>query len=64
MSYRKLNGFGAEDLRRLSGIGHATFRQMVKLLQSEEENKLQRGGRKPSQSMAERLLMTLEYWRA
>lgn len=63
MSYRKLKGFGDEDFRRLTGILHATFRQMVKFLKSEEEKKLKRGGRKPHKSMAERLLMTLEYWR-
>ena len=60
MSYRKLKGFGDEDFRRLTGILHATFRQMVKFLKSEEEKKLKRGGRKPSKSMEERLLMTLE----
>jgi Helix-turn-helix of DDE superfamily endonuclease len=63
MSYRKLKGFGDKDFRRLTGILHATFRQMVKFLKSEEEKKLQRGGRKPHKSMEERLLMTLEYWR-
>jgi Helix-turn-helix of DDE superfamily endonuclease len=63
MSYRKLNGFGDEDFRRLTGIRPATFRQMVKFLKAEEEKKLKRGGRKPHKSMAERLLMTLEYWR-
>jgi Helix-turn-helix of DDE superfamily endonuclease len=63
MSYWKLKGLGDEDFRRLSGILHATFRQMVKFLKSEEEKKLKRGGRKPSKSMEERLLMTLEYWR-
>ena len=63
MSYWKLKGFGDEDFRRLTGILHATFRQMVKFLKLEEEKKLQRGGRKPSKSMEERLLMTLEYWR-
>jgi hypothetical protein len=62
MSYWKLKGLGDEDFRRLSGILHATFRQMVKFLKSEEEKKLKRGGRKPSKSMEERLLMTLEYW--
>jgi hypothetical protein len=40
MSYRKLNGFGDEDFRRLTGIRPATFRQMVKFLKAEEEKKL------------------------
>jgi len=63
MSYRKLKVFEDEGFRRLTGILHSTFRQMVKHLKSEEEKKLKHGGRKPRKGMEDRLLMTLEYWR-
>lgn len=48
-----------KDFKRLTGVEHNTFRQMVRVLEREIPN----FGRPPKLSRADQLLMTLMYWR-
>lgn len=53
----------AEDFRRLTGIKRVTFDKMVEILSSAELLLKAAGGKPNKLSIADRLLMTLEYLR-
>jgi len=59
MRYEEIKGRSDKDFKRLTGIEHKTFRQMVTVLETE----LPSFGRPPKLSRADQLLMTLMYWR-
>lgn len=67
MRYDSIEGMKPSDFRRLTGVQRATFAQMLSILeqaQSEaKQNQRYRGGRPPKLSLADQLLMTLEYLR-
>ena len=47
----------------MTGVERFTFKEMVEILKAAEKKKLALGGSKPSKTVEDRLLMTLEYWR-
>ncbi len=59
MRYEEIKGRSDKDFKRLTGIEHKTFRQMVTVLETEMPS----FGRPPKLSRADQLLMTLMYWR-
>lgn len=63
MRYDKLQKYDDEEFRRLTGIKRQTFIKIVQILQEAELNKKSRGGKPNSLTMADRLLMSLEYMR-
>lgn len=63
MNYRQVKQLPAEEFRRLTGIKPDSFQAMFKVLQGVEKEKRKRGGSPHDVALADRLLMTLEYWR-
>jgi hypothetical protein len=67
MRYESVKDLKAEQFRRLTGVKHETFLLMVSVLEeAEAERKAAqryRGGKKPKLTLADQLLMTLEYLR-
>jgi hypothetical protein len=59
MRYKEIKNRSEKDFKRLTGVEHQTFKQMVSVLESE----MPRFGRPPKLSRADQLLMTLMYWR-
>jgi len=59
MKYEEIKERSNKDFKRLTGVDHQTFKQMVAVLESELSN----FGRPPKLSRADQLLMTLMYWR-
>jgi hypothetical protein len=59
MRYKDIKNRSEKDFKRLTGVEHQTFKQMVSVLESE----MPRFGRPPKLSRADQLLMTLMYWR-
>jgi hypothetical protein len=59
MRYKEIKDRTDKDFKRLTGVEHQTFKQMVAVLESEMPN----FGRPPKLSRADQLLMTLMYWR-
>ena len=59
MRYKEIKDRTDKDFKRLTGVEHQTFRQMVEVLESELPN----FGRPPKLSRADQLLLTLMYWR-
>jgi len=59
MRYEEIKDRNEQDFKRLTGVEHKTFCQMVKVLETEMPN----FGRPPKLSRADQLLMTLMYWR-
>jgi hypothetical protein len=59
MRYEEIKNRRDNDFKRLTGVEHPTFRQMVSLLEKE----LPKFGRPPKLTRADQLLMTLMYWR-
>jgi len=59
MRYEEIKDRNERDFKRLTGVEHKTFRQMVTVLETEMPN----FGRPPKVSRADQLLMTLMYWR-
>ena len=59
MRYEDIKGRSEKDFKRLTGIEHGTFKQMVTVLETDMPN----FGRPPKLSRANQLLMTLMYWR-
>jgi hypothetical protein len=59
MRYEEIKDRSKKDFKRLTGVEHQTFRQMVTVLESEMAN----FGRPPKLSRADQLLLTLMYWR-
>ena len=59
MIYEEIKDRNDKDFKRLTGVEHQTFKQMVAILESEMSN----FGRPPKLSRADQLLLTLMYWR-
>jgi len=59
MRYEEIKEWKETDFKRLTGVKHETFDQMLMVL----ERELPRFGRPPKMSRADQLLMTLMYWR-
>lgn len=59
MRYEEIKERTDKDFKRLTGVEHNTFRQMVSVLEREMPD----FGRPPKLSRADQLLMTLMYWR-
>ena len=59
MRYEEIKDRNDKDFKRLTGVEHQTFKQMVSVLESELSN----FGRPPKLSRADQLLLTLMYWR-
>ena len=63
MKYGHVKQLPPEDFRRLTGVKPATFEAMLKVLRSAEKAKGRHGGQPHHIRLADRLLITLEYWR-
>ncbi|HUF38505.1 MAG TPA: transposase family protein, partial [Anaerolineales bacterium] len=59
MRYEDIEDRSDKDFKRLTGVEHTTFRQMVQVLEAERSS----FGRPPGLSRADQLLLTLMYWR-
>ena len=59
MRYEEIKEWEETDFKRLTGVKHETFNQMLAVLDRE----LPSFGRPPKLSRADQLLMTLMYWR-
>jgi len=59
MRYEEIKEWKDTDFKRLTGVKHETFNQMLMVL----ERELPSFGRPPKLSRADQLLMTLMYWR-
>ena len=59
MRYEEIKEWKDTDFKRLTGVQHETFNQMLMVLDRE----LPSFGRPPKLSRADQLLMTLMYWR-
>lgn len=67
MDYSFVQNLSAKKFRRLTGVERETFAEMVKILQNVEVERKKkykyRGGRLPSLSIENKLLLTLDYLR-
>jgi Helix-turn-helix of DDE superfamily endonuclease len=59
MRYEEIKDWKEQDFKRLTGVKHETFKEMLAVLDQELSN----FGRPPKLSRANQLLMTLMYWR-
>ena len=59
MRYEEIKDRTDKDFKRLTGVEHKTFGQMVTVLEEEMPS----FGRPPKLSRVDQLLMTLMYWR-
>lgn len=59
MKYKEIKNRTDKDFKRLTGVEHKIFNEMVAVLETELPN----FGRPPKLSRADQLLMTLMYWR-
>ncbi len=62
MPYTDLQHLSAAEFKRLCGVSHETFNEMVEVLRPHLERQGRRGGQNKL-SVEDQLLMTLEYWR-
>jgi len=63
MKYEILKSYKDELFRRITGVERASFEKMAEILSAAETIRRAKGGPKPSLSVEEMLLATLEYWR-
>lgn len=63
MKYDQIKDLDEEKFRRLTGIKRSTFDKMQVILRDADLQKKAKGGRKNKLSIADQLLMTLEYLR-
>ena len=63
MRWRTIKKLKGDDFRRLTGVQRSTFEKMRAVLRHAEREKKRRGGRPNDIALADRLLMTLMYWR-
>ena len=59
MRYEEIKNRSDKNFKRLTGVEHETFKQMVAVLETE----MPTFGRPPKLRRADQLLMTLMYWR-
>ena len=62
MPYTDLQNLSAAEFKRLCGVSHETFNEMVEVLRPDSERQGRRGGQNKL-SVEDQLLVTLEYWR-
>ena len=62
MPYTQLQSLSAEEFKRLCGVSHPTFGDMVEVLRPQLERPRKRGGRNKL-SVKDQLLVALAYWR-
>jgi hypothetical protein len=63
MKSENLSKLRDEQFRRITGVKRTTFNKMLEILQVSEAIRRSKGGPKPSLTVEEMLLSTLEYWR-
>jgi len=63
MKAETIREYSDTKFRRITGVKRSTFEKMLEMLEKSMSKKLARGGRKPTLSMEEMLLASLEYWR-
>lgn len=61
-AYTDLQHLSVTEFKRLCGLRHQTFNEMVEVLRPELERQGRRGGQNKL-SVEDQLLVTLEYWR-
>jgi hypothetical protein len=61
--YEQLTTLKDPVFRRLTGVMRSTFVHMIGILEDADTKKRFKGGRRPKLTMADKLLMTLEYLR-
>ena len=62
MTYEQLKDLKPGDFKRACGVSPQTFEHMLQVLREHEQRK-SKPGRPPKHSLADQLLMTLQYWR-
>jgi hypothetical protein len=62
MRYRQLEHLSKPEFKRLCGVSHVTFSEMVGVLRPHLDRQGQRGGQ-AKLSVEDQLLVALEYWR-
>lgn len=62
MPYTDLQNLSATEFKRLCGVNHETFNDMVEALRPDLERQGRRGGQNKL-SVEDQLLVSLEYWR-
>lgn len=63
MIYSRYQQLKPKDFKRLCGVHHQTFTRMVTVLEEQVEQKKKKSGRPSKLSVADQVLMSLEYWR-
>ncbi|MBL3284688.1 IS5 family transposase domain protein [Rickettsiales endosymbiont of Paramecium tredecaurelia] len=63
LKYEQVKILSDDQFRRLTGVKRGTFDKMVKILEAADKKKKTKGGRRNKLSMANQLLMALEYIR-
>ncbi len=61
--YESVSKLSNQEFRRLTGVHKSTFETMKKILEAAEQSKKREGGKPNKLSIADRLLMALEYLR-
>jgi Helix-turn-helix of DDE superfamily endonuclease len=62
MTYEQLKALTPADFKRACGVSPQTFEQMLQVLRDQEQRKV-KPGRPSTLSLADQLLMALQYWR-
>jgi len=63
MKYVKMKNYGEGKFRRITGMRRRTFNKIVSIISEAEKARRSKGGPKPTLSVEDMLLATLEYWR-
>jgi len=63
MPYTDLQNLSTTEFKRLCGVSRKTFNEMAEVLRPQLERQGRRGGQNKL-SVEDKLLVTLEYWRA
>lgn len=67
MAYAHIKDLSGEEFRRMTGVRPETFAKMLAILEADQAKRKReqkwRGGRKPDLSIADQLLLALEYQR-
>ena len=58
-----IKSYSDEQFRRITSVKRTTFETMLEILRPKLNEKLSKGGRKPTLTLEEMLLAALEYWR-
>lgn len=61
--YKKIKKLKPNEFKRLTGIKHQTFQEMLSILRDVEAKRMSRGGKPHRLKLEDRLLMALEYLR-